>query len=335
MNKHHKSFLKATTEWGLALLISILILNCLIVPLYHFAPWIDIPCNATTGLFAPNSRIVYGLEGFSIRDVDTNGYANPTNRQNYENYILVMGSSHSVGKEVAQGKNYVDLLEKNGKLNIYNIAMDGNYFIEIMQGFDSALEQFQDANSIVIEINSVNYSHEELLKAHDIRTYDYNYTGKNIFQTLSLKNKFKLYIQDYLPLMRQIQRNLKSNNSSNINTYSTNSDYDSNEYLEDLNSIFEEKRKIYDGNIVIVYHPNIVINEEGNINIVKEYQVDNFKSACIDNGIEFIDVSDDFIELYQNTHKIPYGFYNTILGTGHLNKHGHQIIYEKLINYFK
>ena len=333
MENCKKSTKKIIAEWIIALTVAILILNIAIVPLYHFAPWIDTPCNATTGLFAPDSTIIYGLEGFSVRKVDTNGYVNPEYRVNNNDYILVMGASHSVGKEVISGKNYVDLLERDGGYNVYNIAMDGNYFVEIMQGFDAAVKQFDGARSVVIEIGSVNFTKEELEQAKEARDYNPEYTGERIKENMSLNGKIKMYIQNYFPLLRQIQRNIKSTNESVLESTVSYAEIDTNDYINLLDSIFAEKRNTFDGDIIIVYHPSITLKDDG-LEILKDERLEDFKGVCIKNDIEFMDLSEEFSDLYYTQNSLPYGFNNTVLGRGHLNKNGHRAIADKLIDYF-
>ena len=37
-------------------------------------------------------------------------------------------------------------------------------------------------------------------------------------------------------------------------------------------------------------------------------------------------MSDDFIEEYMESSRLPHGFMNTSVGTGHLNRTGHKLI---------
>ena len=49
----------------------------------------------------------------------------------------------------------------------------------------------------------------------------------------------------------------------------------------------------------------------------------------------FIDTDNDFIELYKTKHILPYGFINTKVGSGHLNKYGHEVIAKRLAKEIK
>lgn len=78
-----------------------------------------------------------------------------------------------------------------------------------------------------------------------------------------------------------------------------------------------------------MYHPAVKLNDDGTLNIENE-GVEKFKEACQENGIVFVDMTDDFESLYYKQHKLPYGFINTGVGVGHLNKYGHEVIANRL-----
>ena len=55
---------------------------------------------------------------------------------------------------------------------------------------------------------------------------------------------------------------------------------------------------------------------------------------CEEKGICFIDLCPRFLELYETEHLLPYGFSNTTMGSGHLNKVGHELIADELYKHF-
>ena len=58
--------------------------------------------------------------------------------------------------------------------------------------------------------------------------------------------------------------------------------------------------------------------------------METFEKACKNNNIIFIDTDEDFQKLYKTKHIIPYGFINTKVDSGHLNKYGHEVIAKRL-----
>jgi hypothetical protein len=111
-------------------------------------------------------------------------------------------------------------------------------------------------------------------------------------------------------------------------------EFNKDDYLQALNMVMQRLNQTsIDNNIkpIIFYHPHLSLNKDGSAsaNTDNEY-LNAFKTACINNDIYFIDMTDTFIEEYQVNHILPYGFANTAVGAGHLNKNGHKIIANEL-----
>lgn len=53
---------------------------------------------------------------------------------------------------------------------------------------------------------------------------------------------------------------------------------------------------------------------------------DVFVQACKNNGILFVDMTEPLERLYKEEHILAHGFINTAVGSGHLNKYGHNLI---------
>ena len=47
------------------------------------------------------------------------------------------------------------------------------------------------------------------------------------------------------------------------------------------------------------------------------------ETACRENGIQFVNLTDSYLAGYNVQHKLPYGFANTSPGSGHRNAWGH------------
>lgn len=320
-------------SWIIGLIISVVIINTLLFPIYHLSPWINTDYNATTAIFYPNSVIAYSEEGYGIRKVDRNGFVNPSTRLNYDNYILFMGASHTIGKEILQGYSFVDILEEKYGLKVYSIAMDGHYYPEIISGFSAAIQQFPNSNSIVIEISSTDYELTQLENSIVQREYNPQYSGANISNTFSPKDRVKIAYQDYFPLIRAINKNLKSNQSelsSNKTKHTTLDENYEKKYIKVINDTLSVINKNYTNPVYIVYHPEVSLSDSGEIEIIPSATKEQFKNCCEENNIFFIDMTEDFVIEFNNSNKLPYGFMNTSYGTGHLNRTGHQLIAEKI-----
>lgn len=321
-------------EWIFAIVIAVVIINSILFLTYHPAPWINTDRNATQGLFQPGSTIVYGEEGYGIRKVDKNGYANPDRRLENSSYILFMGSSHTVGKEVNSGKNYVDIIEAEYGKDVYSIAMDGHMLPQLISGFNAAMKQFPNASAVVIEISTTDYLNSDIKECLNQREYDESLVGENIVTTSSTKDKIKLTYQNYFPLIRAINKNFKADNkiqqTETLYIYDENGNV-SDTYISLLDDALKLIRSEYDGKIIIIYHPAVMVNEDGTLCIIDSDSKDEFEKCCNDSDIVFLDTGDGFISEYEKTHKLPYGFANSVYGTGHLNSTGHRIMADKIM----
>ena len=84
--------------------------------------------------------------------------------------------------------------------------------------------------------------------------------------------------------------------------------------------------------MVIFYYPSVNIDRNAKllINQSEKDYVNGFEKACQNNNIVFVNLSQDFENLYKEKQVLPFGFVNTRPGGGHLNEYGHQVISNKL-----
>lgn len=55
----NKKIRKEILSWSISFILAVLIVNLSLYVIYRPAAWIDTEYNASHGLFAPNSKIVY------------------------------------------------------------------------------------------------------------------------------------------------------------------------------------------------------------------------------------------------------------------------------------
>jgi len=78
---------------------------------------------------------------------------------------------------------------------------------------------------------------------------------------------------------------------------------------------------------VFLYHPHLVLQEDGTAKAQTDSNCLNaFAMACESAGVVFVDMTQDFMAAYAQSYTLPHGFSNTMPGTGHLNKTGHDMI---------
>ena len=76
--------------------------------------------------------------------------------------------------------------------------------------------------------------------------------------------------------------------------------------------------------LIIVYDP-VVYTDESGAGYTDTAPADRtaMEAACRETGIQFVDLTDDYLAGYNVQHKLPYGFANTSPGSGHMNAWGH------------
>lgn len=319
-----------------ALLLSFLLVNGVLFFYERPVAWIDTPNGASRAVRKPYSILVHGTEGYSVSQIDSNGYTN-SDYDLREQYILMMGASHSQGKEMAPEEKYSELVNAeltNGaeELAVYNISCDAHFLPSLIMHFKSAIAAYLNAQCVTIEIGDTDYAVEEfegaLLQPHDV---DLRST-EQIFQQLSTPNKLKNLIKEVFPLISMIKSQKEAAHRAPQKTGEPDV-IDEYEYKTVVKKCLELIRSECEVPILFVYHPSTVILPDGSLSIERSETVGIFSNLCADAGIDFIDVGDRFLAHYNDCYELPYGFSNTTPGNGHLNQVGHQIMAEAILDY--
>ncbi len=326
-----KKYLKQILQWGVAGVIAVLICNFLLLFYHRPSGWIVRENSSTTAIWNPNSTFLMGTEGRAIHNVDKRGYLNP-DLPLAEEYSVIVGSSHAQGKEVPSGCRYTDLLnermrESDTELAVYNCSQDSYYLPNVIEGFYAITNEFKDSSNIIIGISKSDVKFSDLEDSLEQRDYDSEQTGDKVYSALSAVEKMEISVKESFPILALVKKNLmtylKTQESSN-ELVSNEVNY--NQYEKLLDSGMQLMRSQYSGGLYIVYHPKVHINSDGEMEIIEWDLLDIIKKCCEKNNIIFIDVSDAFLEEYARNYNVPYGFFNTTMGEGHLNKCGHQLI---------
>lgn len=326
-------------QWLTALACGYLIVNGLCFFYERPTGWLDTYNGPSMAVRNPGSMLVRGSEGYGIHKIDENGYMNPSRELN-DSYILMLGSSHTEGKEVAPDQKYSLLVsdylaDGDDKLYTYNIACEGHFLPTEIRHFAAAAEAYPGAEAITIELPDTDYSIEELRAGLDQAVYDPD-DNAEYFSHMSFLEKAKVVIKEASPLLTRINSQIVTARAADADETS---DMDIEQYLQEYESVINEAlalmRSEYDGPIIILYHPKVVIEDEDTLSLQYSGTWDIFRDACIKNNIDVIDTGQDFIELYQTEHELPYGFSNTLPGDGHLNANGHRIMADAVIRYLE
>jgi hypothetical protein len=335
-----KTITKQIAGWACAILIALFIMNLLTFAFYNPCQELIRTGGSTTGFLLPDSKGVYGLEGYCIANIDSNGYVN-RNLPRSDSYYIVAGASHTEGLFIPLKYRYSDILNDkftDGKeLKVYNIARSGNFFSIVLQHLDGILNEFPDAEAIIIETDTLTYDTKALYDSTIQAGYDPEQTAQSIVDSLSSKEKLKMQVKQYLPLVRELHKQYLTYEESKAEPSSSDildqsfwaSEY-AGGYAEALDSLMAFIRSRTDKRIIILYHPAVSIEKDGSLKLLTNGAEPYYREACTKYGIDFVDMSDTFMTAYEHDHIMPYGFNNTTPGAGHINKAAHRMIAEEL-----
>lgn len=324
-----------------ALLLSLVIINIFVCFYDRYPGWIDRSNSSTDAIWYPNSIIIHGTEGYGIHHVDQNGYLNE-GRLIQSGYTLVVGASHTQGKEIPNSMRYSDILNAiickrlhypSHKLCVYNVSQDGYFYPQMVKNFKSIISEFPNSSNLVLEIGSTNFAASELKNSFNQVEYHDTNRGAEIVKRLSFVQTLRAKFKEYFPIFRLIKLNIDAQHKKTSNNVNTKM-FDTTLYSSLLDKSMKIIRSEYHGNLIIVYHPPVSITKNGMI-ISKSISDEIFENIAKNNNIVFLNMSSLFIEHYNSNYTVPYGFFNTSMGKGHLNSQGHEIMANALSLYVK
>ncbi len=315
------------TKCFVAGIISILILSFFTL-FYNFSGvHIDNKNGVTDYTWEPNQFRSNMTEGYSWMKWDKNGYNNSyPNIDNRPVEILLMGSSHMEAVNVKSNENVAYLLnEKYNKYYTYNIGISGHTIYNCINNIKYASDYYKDSKYIIIETDTIELSIETM-----------NQVINNKYEKIpSYDSGILYYIQKNVPAAKVIYKKLDEWKSVDDKNIEKKENVNITEYNNVLDSFIKKASEtIYetDKKIIIFYNPSIKLDKKGNFeNITNQKYLEQFKYACQNNNIIFIDMTESFERLYLEENVLPRGFSNIATGVGHLNKYGHNEIAKKLI----
>jgi len=362
-----KKPIKTILSWCLAALIAVLIANGISFFYRSGAGSIPRENAFSSSIRTPNSRMVRGSEGYGINHVDKNGYLNDDTLPLRENYILMMGSSHAEGLQVMQKDSMVSLLNQMidpSARTVYNLGTAGYTLPLIIQGFQAGLEEFPHASAVMIEISQLSFSADELKQAMDQTKYDPANAGSALINSLDAGWRARNQVLELVPLISLLRQQFESMNFSMKDAFGIKDFLEAQKtpalapaidaeaaaaieasameasameaaakeaaaFSSALNQAFALLRTEFSGPIILLYHSGVTVQPDGTMVIARDMRYyDAYAAACKQNGIVFVDPGDAFLRAYEQDYSVPYGFSNTTMLTGHLNRVGHKIVAE-------
>lgn len=260
--------------------------------------------------------------------MDGNGFNNAAMETKHIN-VIFMGSSHMEAMNVNTNQNVCSLFRNRmSDMNCYNIGISGHSIYSCINNIHAVAQTYNPDKYVIIETASVDMDIDAMKEVIDgtagkIPSYDSGF----------------IYMLQKIPAIKWIYKGCTNwiNHSLEKNTTDAVTDDNLNEadYASVLNEFLDIEDLDCNAKVIIFYQPNTQIDSSGNFILPNESEVrriNEFAEACSNNGIEFIDMTDEFLKLYEQDYILAHGFINTAVGEGHLNKHGHRVIADKLVS---
>lgn len=289
------------------------------------------PEGETDHRWEPNAVYSRWTEGFGWGKTNNDGYTNLFDyRDQMKIDVLIMGSSHMEALQIAESKSAASRLNELLPNDlVYNIGISSHNFTTCVCNLEAALEKYQPSKYVVIDTWRVDFSEDDILKMiHGEVEEIKSYTG-GILGLLQRNQYLRLMYSQLGNWMKMLNKPTQGKDVLDAaeNDSQINNGIFVRELLSKL-SLTVEKKGI---KLVILYHPFITIDENGAMKILEEpFATMQFSQLCQEYGIIFLDMSERFLQEYEESYILPYGFVNTKVGEGHLNQYGHAMIADEL-----
>ncbi len=285
------------------------------------------PTGATDFVFQPYQLWTSLNEGFAWTCLDEDSFHNPVGAKDQDIDNLLMGSSQMFAVYVSAGQSTGERLNAMlPNMHTYNIGMAEHFFHTCVGNIANAVAQYHPAKYVILETSSVTLSIEDMQKI----------LGGGYAELPSQDSGLFYVLQRYVPTAKIIYRQLMSWMPSASTTLVRDSDPMPERFHRVMNAYFAkavEPVAASGAKLIIFYHPSTEIDAEGRLIFSTDPdELAAFRKGCEDNGILFVDMTADFQALYDQEHKLPYGFINTQVGKGHLNADGHDVISTRLMS---
>lgn len=300
----------------------------------------------------PNGIGFQATEGVAITYTDSNGFTNRQLPIEEENCILVMGSSQGAGQNVPIEDRFSDRLNSmlgyQDSLKVYNVSYSGGDFADIIHNYKEIMEEFPQTQTVFIELDSAHLSMSESnyeYAMNQINMAD-SVTGEKLSSYSSaeipmifLKKSLPLgllFVKQYLawrPLMTNISFETIGLVDKNIDVSEEKIIQEQKEEMRYWDSCLELVSKESKAKIVIVFHDPIDMDANEDTDTTLPVKMKEIEKICSKYNIDVINMIPIFTQNYLENYELPYGFYNTELNEGHLNKIGHKLIAEEMYKY--
>ena len=314
--------------------IALLALNAFCMLYYNVPVHYTNPDGSTEYKWETSTFYSKGTEGFAWGVTNNDGFNNLRDYVPGERIdILLMGSSHIEGFNVAQDENAGAVLNTlfDGEKYTYNIGTAGHTMLYCMKHLAAALDTYEPGGYVVIETNTVDFAPEDIDAVLSGTLADIP-SQSGALVTLMQK-------LPYLRLLYTVQFKGMAGDADAADTETAEAPAALREPAAALSPLLEMAADICGERGVqpiIVFDPAVYVDRQGEAYTETDAEcLAAFESACAEHGIVFVDLTDAYIDEYAESCRLPYGFVNTTPGTGHMNRVGHRLFAQEVCETIK
>ena len=293
-----------------------------------------------TAKYEPSVFYSQGFEGFGWGRTNNDGYINTFDFHDGDLIkILVMGSSHMEAAQVGINYSAASVLNSLYGGSVYNTGISGHNLLVCARNIHAFVRKYKPKEYIVVEAADLKFPDEEFSSA--IKNIDIQERTDLIWKIHNILNKSFLAKNSFLRLMhRQINHYIDTMRAKKSNAKASAAQaagkLNNPELLSRLLISMRDATNYSGAKLIIAYHPSASIQQDGSMTLNEDEAVTaQFKEICEANKIYFVNTGERFLKEYNENFTLPYGFWNTSTGKGHMNIHGHRMFAEeifKLIN---
>ncbi len=292
------------------------------VCLVYYNPGIHLTneTGATDYTWQPGQFAGFMTEGIAWNTADANGFFDP-NGPDHGMEILYMGSSHTEGLHVFSEQNAPNLLESLSGMTVYNIGTSGHTLLHCVKNLEAALKVHGPTRYVIIETSVEPVSSREITACLD-----------GTMDSIPSYNSGLLYQLQKIPYLKLFRSQLQYWSATAAAPAASGGE-ESREPLgyDRLAAYVKDICDTYGVTPILMYHPTMDLLPSGEAVVMPNPSVRELAQACADAGVTFVDMGEDFLELYRRDHALPHGFSNTAVGVGHLNAQGCRVIAQRLL----
>ena len=327
-----KSSFRFVIGWLSAIIIAV-VFSSFVVLIYNYSGMhIANKTGSTDYKWSPGQYKANATEGINYMHMDSNGFNNVLSDTDGID-LLLMGGSHMEAVQIKTEFNTGSLLnEMIPEKYTYNIGMSGHQFLNCLDNLEAALAEFVPSEYVIIQTGDLSMKLNDIVAVKDHKLGDIPSYDSGIVYYMQKIPAIKVL---YKQLSDKLSQDIKSNKA----TTGGKSESDRSSVSLVLRDVLSEKKALCDQNkcgLIIAYTPPVIITASGKMERNDDLEwVNTVKQCCEDSGIVFLDSFDDFEKEYINGYVVPYGFDNSKIATGHLNRDGHRILASVIAEYIE